>query len=123
MSNNTNLQVVYEEIPSGLPDPNKTFRINRAFFDVSKVSLKPNEILIRTLYLSVDPYMRARMRDPSIPSYFPAGVPGTPFSGGAIGQVVLSADEDFVKGDVVLAFSTWEQYAIINTKAKVSIHT
>jgi len=121
MSTNTNVQVVYEEIPfSGLPDPNKTFRINKASFDISNVSLKPNEeILIRTLYLSVDPYMRSRMRDPSIPSYFPPGVPGTPFYGGAIGQVLLSADPDFVQGDVVLAFSTWEQYAIVNTKTKV----
>jgi NADPH-dependent curcumin reductase CurA len=111
MSSNT--QVIYLEVPQGLPNPTKTFQVNKVPFDPKKVELAPNHLLVKTLYLSVDPYMRARMRDPKIQSYFPAALPGTPFSGGAIVEVLKSSDPKIKIGQVLVGFAPWEEYSVI----------
>lgn len=58
------------------------------------------QILVRNLFMSVDPYMRGRMSD--APSYVPPFRLGEPLEGGAIGEVVQSRDPGYQIGDVVL---------------------
>ncbi|WP_234347519.1 NADP-dependent oxidoreductase [Streptomyces specialis] len=77
-------------------------------------------ILVRNLYLSVDPYMRGRMND--VKSYTPPYQLDQPMEGGAVGVVVASAAEDFEPGDHVLHGLGWREYATVDARhaARVS---
>lgn len=68
------------------------------------------QVLLRTRYLSLDPYMRGRMSD--APSYAaPVGI-GDVMVGGAVSRVEVSKHPDFQVGDWVLARSGWQDYAL-----------
>ncbi|MCX4778240.1 NADP-dependent oxidoreductase [Streptomyces sp. NBC_01264] len=71
-------------------------------------------ILVRNLHMSVDPYMRGRMND--VKSYIPAFQLDRPMDGGAVGEVVASADERFAVGDHVLHGLGWREYAELDAK-------
>jgi NADPH-dependent curcumin reductase CurA len=79
----------------------------------------PGEILVRNLYVSVDPYMRGRMNDAK--SYAAPYELGKPMQGGAVGEVVASGAEGFAPGDHVLHFEGWREYAVVNAKATVKV--
>jgi NADPH-dependent curcumin reductase CurA len=111
----TNTQVIYKQIPAGLPVPNKDFEINKSTIDLDGLELKPNQLLIRNLYLSVDPYMRARMRDPKIKSYSPAVIPGQPMNGGVVAEIIKSTDAKYAAGEIIVGFANWEEYTVIDT--------
>ena len=57
------------------------------------------EVLVRNLYMSVDPYMRGRMND--VKSYSPPFKLGEPLEGGAVGRVERSRNPNFKEGDIV----------------------
>ncbi|WP_290819427.1 NADP-dependent oxidoreductase [Halovivax sp.] len=69
----------------------------------------PGEALVRTLYLSVDPYMRGRMRERD--SYADSWNVGEPLRGGVVGEVVESNGAGFDAGDVVIGNLHWADYA------------
>jgi NADPH-dependent curcumin reductase len=70
----------------------------------------PREVLVRIIYLSLDPYMRGRMRDAA--SYAqPVGI-GQVMTGGTVGEVVASNHPDFKVGDIVEDRLGWQEYAI-----------
>jgi NADPH-dependent curcumin reductase len=72
------------------------------------------EVLTRTLYLSLDPYMRGRMSDAKS---YSAPVPiGGVMVGRTIGEVVASRDLGFAAGDIVLGFGNWQDYATLRGK-------
>jgi NADPH-dependent curcumin reductase CurA len=74
--------------------------------------LGPNEILLRTLWLSLDPYMRGRMSD--APSYAkPVGI-GDVMEGGTVSEVVASNLPRFAKGDIVVGRTGWQTHALSN---------
>lgn len=68
------------------------------------------QVLLRTVYLSLDPYMRGRMSD--APSYSPPVKIGEVMCGGTVSRVVKSQHPDFAEGDWVLAGSGWQDYDI-----------
>jgi NADPH-dependent curcumin reductase len=68
------------------------------------------QVLIRTRYLSLDPYMRGRMSD--APSYAPPVKVGGLMVGGTVGEVVESKDPHLKPGDVVLAHAGWQRYGV-----------
>ncbi|MEI6450300.1 MAG: NADP-dependent oxidoreductase [Actinomycetes bacterium] len=70
----------------------------------------PGEILVRNRFLSVDPYMRGRMRDAK--SYVPPFALGAVMTGMAVGEVVASQSPDLAVGDVVLHDLGWREYAL-----------
>jgi NADPH-dependent curcumin reductase len=70
----------------------------------------PGQMLLRTLYLSLDPYMRGRM-NPG-PSYAPAVEVGQAMVGGTVSRVEASNLEAFQPGDIVEAYTGWEDYAL-----------
>jgi NADPH-dependent curcumin reductase CurA len=90
--------------------------VGRPTADNFTVSTEPlpvpgdGQVLLRTRYLSLDPYMRGRMSD--APSYAPPVAVGGLMVGGTIGEVVESNSPDLKPGDVVLAYSGWQQYAV-----------
>ena len=55
--------------------------------------------VLRILEISVDPYFRGLMREPSIKSYAPAFVLGKPLQGGGVGIVIQSENSKFKPGD------------------------
>ncbi|WP_028811158.1 NADP-dependent oxidoreductase [Streptomyces flavidovirens] len=71
-------------------------------------------ILVRNLHFSVDPYMRGRMND--VKSYVPPFKLDQPMDGGAVGEVIASADERFAVGDHVLHGLGWREYADVDAK-------
>ena len=70
----------------------------------------PDQVLVRNRFISVDPYMRGRMRDTR--SYTaPFGL-DEPLTGGAVGEVVGSTSDQFAEGDFVLHMLGWREYAL-----------
>jgi len=76
-------------------------------------------VLLRTIWLSLDPYMRGRMSD--APSYA-APVPiGGVMEGGTVNEVVASNNPGFAKGDIVLARAGWQTHALSDGKGLTKI--
>ena len=72
------------------------------------------QVLLRTIWLSLDPYMRGRMSDG--PSYA-APVPiGGVMEGGTVCEVIASNNPGFAKGDIVLSRAGWQTHALSDGK-------
>ncbi len=70
------------------------------------------EMLVRNSYLSVDPYMRGRMRD--VKSYIPPFQIGAALDGGAVGQVVASNGGQLEEGAWVQHLAGWREHSVID---------
>ena len=84
-------------------------------FELAEVTLPDpgaGELLVRNLWMSVDPYMRGRMND--VKSYTPPFALGEAMQGGAIGVVVASTNPQFSVGDHVQHGLGWREYFVSN---------
>ncbi len=100
-------RIVLASRPVGEPKPSD-FRLEQ----VAVPTLGAGEVLLRTLWLSLDPYMRGRMSD--APSYAaPVGI-GEVMEGGTVNEVAASNNDKFAKGDIVLGRAGWQTHAISN---------
>jgi len=98
-------RIVLASRPVGEPKPSD-FRLEE--FAVPQPG--PGEILLRTKFLSLDPYMRGRMSD--APSYAkPVGVDEV-MEGGTVNEVVASNNDRYAVGDIVLAHTGWQTHAV-----------
>jgi len=91
--------------PKGIPTADN--------FALAQTELKPlqdQQVLVRNLFLSVDPYMRGRMNDRK--SYVPPFEVGKPLDGGAVGEVIESRAREFKPGDAVTSNFGWREYFI-----------
>lgn len=96
-------QIVLASRPEGIPKPSN-FRISTA-----KITpIADGEFLVNNKWMSVDPYMRGRMKDSD--SYVPPYKIDEPLEGGCIGEVVESRCPDFKEGDMVLGNLGWREY-------------
>ena len=111
-----NLQVVLASRPQG-PVTEKNFR----FVESAMPSPMAGEVLVRNLYLSLDPYMRMRMNDGK--SYAPPVQLGEVMVGGTIGEVVESKDPRFKTGDMVGGRSGWQLFAIAEAQTLRKVDT
>ena len=100
-----NRRVVLAERPVGLPN-DKTLRVETG--DMPEVGA--GKMLLRTVYLSLDPYMRGRMNDAK--SYATPVEIGGVMTGQVVAEVVSSNVEGFEQGDFVLSGSGWQDYAV-----------
>jgi NADPH-dependent curcumin reductase len=101
----TNRRILLARRPTGEP--------SEADFTLSEVELEdpqPGQMLLRTLWLSLDPYMRGRMSDRK--SYAPPVGIGDVMVGGTVSEVVTSKLEGFTSGDIVEGRTGWQKYAI-----------
>lgn len=73
-------------------------------------ALKDGEVLIRSRYLSLDPYMRPRMTETR--SYVPPFELDKPLTGGSVGEVVDSKNPKYAAGDTVVGMVDWAQYTV-----------
>jgi NADPH-dependent curcumin reductase len=76
---------------------------------VALPTIGPGQVLVRVIYLSLDPYMRGRMRD--VASYAPPIALGETMVGGTIGEVVKTEHPGFKPGDIVEDRLGWQEYA------------
>ncbi|TNF32489.1 MAG: NADP-dependent oxidoreductase [Deltaproteobacteria bacterium] len=102
-----NRRIVLASRPVGAPTP-ESFRLER----VAVPTPGDGEVLLRTLYLSLDPYMRGRMSD--APSYAEPVALDAPMVGGTVSRVEASNHPRFAVGDLVLAYAGWQDYAVSN---------
>ena len=93
--------------PNGLP--------TAANFSLAQVGLEPlqdQQVLVRNLFMSVDPYMRGRMNDGK--SYVTPFEIGKVLEGGAVGEVIESRAKEFKPGDAVVSNFGWRDYFIVS---------
>jgi len=105
MSATMSREIRLKRRPVGLP--------HESDFEVATVPMPTpgaGEVLVRNLYMSVDPYMRGRMLDQ--PSYVQPFQVGQPLDGGCVGQVVQSQDGRFQVGEHVLGRKGWREYYV-----------
>ncbi|WP_428481655.1 NADP-dependent oxidoreductase [Pyruvatibacter mobilis] len=105
MSNVVSKEVRLKARPEGMPKLED--------FEVAETEIGApgdGEVLIRNIWMSVDPYMRGRMYDRE--SYVPPFQIGAPLEGGAIGQVVASNSDKVAVGDYVQSMLGWREYAV-----------
>lgn len=105
MTEQVNRQILLASRPQGMPTE-ENFR----FVESAIPSPTEGEVLVKTLYLSVDPYMRGRMNDAK--SYVPPFALNEVISGGIVGEVVQSRTPDFAEGDIVVGNLGWQEYSI-----------
>lgn len=68
------------------------------------------ELVVRNIFMSVDPYMRGRMNDTK--SYVPPFQIGKVLAAGVVGRVVASNNPDYAEGDYVVGMLGWENYSL-----------
>ncbi|TMW71833.1 NADP-dependent oxidoreductase [Alteribacter natronophilus] len=96
-------RILLSKRPEGMPERNH-FRIEEG----PVPSLGENQVLVQTVYVSVDPYMRGRMEDTK--SYVPPFKLGEVINGGIVGKVVSSRSTHFSAGDYVTGHLGWQEY-------------
>ena len=107
MVDRVNRQVLLKSRPEGAPS-----------LDNFELTERPvptpgeGEVLMRTRYLSLDPYMRGRMS--AAKSYAKPAAVGQPMVGGTVGEIVASRHPGYAVGDIVVGYGGWQQYALSN---------
>jgi len=104
MSEKLNRRIVLAARPHGEPQ-DKDFRLESVEFP----SPGEDQVLVRAIYLSLDPYMRGRMN--AGPSYAPPVEVGQVMEGATVSAVVESRSPRFAPGDIVLGYTGWQEYA------------
>lgn len=97
--------VVLKRRPTGEPTP--------AHFEVREDAVPSpgaGEVLTRTIFLSIDPYMRGRLRAEQ--TYAVAIQPGEVMIGETVGEVIASSHADFQAGDVVVGARGWQSHCV-----------
>ena len=100
-----NRRIVLTARPQGAPTPHD-FRLEEAPVPVPA----EGQVLLRTVYLSLDPYMRGRMSDR--PSYAPPLELDDVMVGGTVSRVVASRHPNFREGELVSGAAGWQDYAL-----------
>ncbi len=106
-----NRQLRLKSRPEGL--------VTREDFDLVEQAvpeLKDGEVLVRVLYLSMDPTNRVWMRD--IPQYLPPVAIGEVMRALGLGRVVQSRSTQYAKGDLVQGVTGWQDYLVFHDSAK-----
>lgn len=101
----TNQQVVLLSRPDASPTPD-----NFGFRKTAVPNPVEGQLLLRTLFLSLDPYMRGRMSDAA--SYQPPVPLGAVMVGRTVSRVVASKHPDYQVGDLVLSSNGWQEFAL-----------
>ena len=109
MTTGTNLQVLLASRPHGWPTED-----NFRFAESAMPRIGDGELLVRGLYLSLDPYMRGRMNDG--PSYVPPVQVGAVMCGEVAAEVLESRHPKYAVGDRVAGDLGWQQFAVSNGK-------
>ncbi len=114
MNESTNRKIVLASRPEGAPSASN-FRME---FEV-RPSPGEGQMLLRTIYLSLDPYMRGRMSE--APSYAPPVPVGGLMVGSTVSRVEVSNVPEFTAGDWVLSQNGWQEFAISDGRGALNL--
>jgi NADPH-dependent curcumin reductase CurA len=103
MSQQINHQIVLAKRPSGKPE-SADFRLEAS----SIPAPEDGQVLCKTIFLSLDPYMRGRMNEGK--SYAPPVEIDEVMGGGTVGQVIESKNYKFSAGDFVFGYGGWQEF-------------
>ncbi|KAL2319383.1 hypothetical protein Fmac_028352 [Flemingia macrophylla] len=106
-----NKQVVLRDYVSGFPKESDMDIVEGTI--ELKVPEGYNDVLLKNLYLSCDPYMVALMRDIG-PEGFQNYTPGSPLTGYGVSKVIESGHPNYKKGDLVWGFTKWEEFSLVS---------
>ncbi len=104
-----NRQILLASRPKGEPT-----RENFKLVESDSPTVTGQGVLLKTLYLSLDPYMRGRMSDEA--SYAEPTKIGDVMPGGTVSEVLVSNHQGFAEGDIVEAYTGWQEYAASSGK-------
>lgn len=102
-----NRQILLASRPRGEPT-----RENFKIVETEIPQAPKNGLLLKTLYLSLDPYMRGRMSEGA--SYAKPTEIGEVMTGGTVSEVIASTHNGFAIGDIVVGYTGWQAYAVSN---------
>ena len=105
MAAGINRQILLKSRPDGAPGLDNFELVQRPVPEPAD-----GEVLMRTRYLSLDPYMRGRMS--AAKSYAKPVEVGEPMVGRTVGEIVASRNAKFAVGDIVLGYGGWQDYAL-----------
>ena len=114
MKSVTSREIHLHSRPHGIPTAD-----NFALVNVELPAPSDGQVLVRNRYISVDPYMRGRMRDTR--SYTPPFALDEPLTGGAVGEVISSTSDQFAEGDFVLHMLGWREYALVEARGLTKV--
>ena len=109
-----NKEIRFASRPTGMPTL-ENFNI----VDTDMPQPSDGEVLVRALYISVDPYLRGRMREGR--SYVPPFAVGQVIESGAIGEVVESRSPKFQSGDIVTGMFGWRLYNVAKAEGLMKV--
>ena len=109
-----NRQYILKSRPVGLPTPEDVPMLESPVPEAG-----PGQIVIRNLYMSLDPAIRGWMSDE--PNYIEPIPVGTPVWAGTIGRVVQSNSPDFEVGDIATGLNTWEDYSVCDAEVATKV--
>ncbi len=115
--NYKNKKVVLKKRPAGFPKVDDFEIINETIEEINY-----GEVIVKILWLSLDPYMRGRMSEAK--SYALPIQLGSVITGGAVGRVVSSKCPNYKEGDIVEGFTLgWQEYVKISSNQIRKIDT
>jgi len=110
-----NKEIRFRSRPAGMPTAD-----NFQFIDAEVPQPNDGELLVRTLYLSVDPYLRGRMREGR--SYVEPFEVGQVIESGGVGEVVESRSPKFQPGEIVTGMFGWRLYNVLKAVALMKVY-
>lgn len=105
----TSRQIIFASRPNGMPGSD-----NFSFEEYELPQINDGELLLQSMFISVDPYMRGRMNEAK--SYVPPFELGKPLMGGVVAKVLESRAANFKVGDVVTGMLPWREKMIVPEK-------
>jgi len=116
--------VIASRVEKGSPPKESHFAVQELKVPTES-DLKEGEILLRTLYLSVDPYMRSRLSETSA-SYTTPFELNEPGSGSGVGKVIATKNSNYQVGDILTAQKDltwpWKQYVVFTSEKASKFH-
>ena len=108
----SNAAVLFAEVPTGYPEPGRHLKyVANRTIDLESVDLQGG-IVTKNLVISIDPYMRGRMRAAEKKSYSAPFELDKPLSNFFVGKVVKSDHQKFQVGQYVYGIGTYEEYSV-----------
>lgn len=114
MNTNTRRSWVLRRRPTGAPRAS-----DFELIEESVPAPQPGEVVTRTLFLSIDPYMRGRLSDRK--SYAPPVQIGEVMTGETVGEVIASADPRLAVGDIVVGSRGWQTHSVTPAERLVRV--
>ena len=109
-----NKTIILEKRPVGKPQLSDFKFVSDSVENITK-----GELLLKTTYVSVDPYLRGRMSDAK--SYVPPFELHKPITSGIVAEVIESKNDAFKKGDFVSGMLAWKEFQISNGEGLLKV--